>query len=67
MKTNMKRNTPRHIVIKVTKIKDRDFPGGPVVMNPPSKARDMDSIPGRGTKILHAMGQLSPRATTCEP
>ena len=43
------------------------FPGGPVVMNPPSNARDTDSIPGRGTKIPHAMGQLSPRATACEP
>ena len=55
----MKRNTPRHIVIKVTKIKDRDFPGGPVVMNPPSKAGDAGSIPGQGTKIPYATGQLS--------
>ena len=25
-----------------------DFPGGPVVKNPPANARDMDSIPGPG-------------------
>ena len=45
---------------------DRDFPGGPVVKNPPSNAGDLGSIPGRGTKILHAVGQLSPRTTTIE-
>ena len=43
-----------------------DFPGGPVIKNPPSDARDVGSIPGRGTKIPHAAGQLSPRATTRE-
>ena len=36
----------------------------PVVKNPPSNAGDMGLIPGRGTKIPHAMGQLSPHATT---
>ena len=44
-----------------------DFPGGPVVKNPPSKAGDVGSIPGRGTKIPHASGPLSPRASTREP
>ena len=44
-----------------------DFPGGPVVKNPPSKAGNMGSIPGRGTKIPHAAGQLSPGAATREP
>ena len=44
-----------------------DFPGGPVVKNPPSNAGDADSIPGWGTKTPHAEGQLSPRATTTEP
>ena len=44
----------------------RDFPGGPVVKNPPSNARDAGSIPGRGTKFPHVAGQLSPRATTTE-
>ena len=43
-----------------------DFAGGPVVENPPSNARDAGSIPGRGTKIPHATGQLSLRATTTE-
>ena len=38
----------------------RDFPGGPVVKNPPSNAGDMGSAPGQGTKIPHATGQLSP-------
>ena len=45
----------------------RDFPGGPVVKNPPSNVGDMGSIPGQGAKIPHAMGQLSPHATTREP
>ena len=45
----------------------RDFPGGPVVENPPSNAGDMGSIPRRGTKIPHATGQLSPLTTTAEP
>ena len=40
------------------------FPGSPVVKNLPSNAGDMGSIPGQGTKIPHAAGQLSPRATT---
>ena len=38
-----------------------------MVKNPPSNAGDVDSIPGRGTKIPHAVGQLSLRATTTEP
>ena len=44
----------------------RDFPDGPVVKNPPSNARDLGSVPGWGTKILHAAGQLSPNITTIE-
>ena len=44
-----------------------DFPGGPVVKNPPSNAGDTGSIPDQGTKIPHAVGQLSPGATTAEP
>ena len=35
------------------------FPGGPVVKNPPSNAGGPDSIPGGGTKIPQAMGQLN--------
>ena len=44
-----------------------DFPGGPVVKNPPSNAGDAGLIPGRGTKVPRATGQLSPRAATTEP
>ena len=43
-----------------------DYPGGPVVKNPPSNAGDVGSILGRGTKIPHAVGQLSWCATTTE-
>ena len=43
------------------------IPGGPVAKNPSSNAGDVGSIPGQGTKIPHAAGQLSPRATTTEP
>ena len=48
-----------------------DFPGGPVVntpskkkKNPPFNAGDASSIPGPGTKIPHAAGQLSPVTTS---
>ena len=42
------------------------FPGGPVVENPRANAGDAGSSPGRGTKIPHAVRQLSPRAATTE-
>ena len=45
----------------------RDFPGGPTVRNPPAGVGDMGSIPGLGTKIPHAPGQLSLRTTAAEP
>ena len=45
----------------------QDFLVGPVVKNPPSNAGDTGLIPGQGTKIPHAVGQLlSPKATTRE-
>ena len=44
-----------------------DFPGGPVVKNRSCNAGDAGSVPGWGTKIPHATGQLSLRATTTEP
>ena len=47
--------------------KFRDFPGGPVVKNPPSNAGGAGLIPGLGTKIPHGTGQLSLCATTTEP
>ena len=49
------------------KNKKQDFPGGLVVKNLPSNSRDTGSIPGQGTKIPHAAGQLSLHATTTEP
>ena len=39
---------------------EEDFPGGPVVKSSPSNAANSGSIPGRGTKIPHPVGQLSP-------
>ena len=48
------------------KSQSRDFSGAAVVKNPPYKAGDVGSIPGQGTKIPHAAGQLSPCATTRE-
>ena len=52
-----------------SKKSSRDFPGGPVVINPPSKTGDMDLIPGCRIKVPHAAGQLSQRAITepCSP
>ena len=37
----------------------RDFPGGPVVKNPPCNAGNSGSIPVQGTQIPHAVEQLS--------
>ena len=42
------------------------LPGGPVFKSPPSKAGAMRLIPGWGTKIPHALGQLNPRAASRE-
>ena len=42
------------------------LPGGPVVKNLPSYAGDLGSIPGWGTKISCALGQLGPLAATTE-
>ena len=44
----------------------RDFPGGPVVKNPPSNARDAGLISRGGTKTSHAVGQISLCAITTE-
>ena len=47
---NPRRNTPRHIVIKLTKMKDKEkllkatregLPGGTVIKNSPANAGDM--------------------------
>ena len=44
-----------------------DFPGGPVVKNLPCNAGDAGSTSSRGTKIPHAMRQLSLCTPTAEP
>ena len=45
-----------------------DFPGGPVVKNPPCNAWNMGSNPGREAKIPYAAEQLSPSPTrVCAP
>ena len=54
------------IMKRASKLFTWDFPGGPVVKNLSSNAVDAGLIPGRGTKIPHAVGQLSPRTTTTE-
>ena len=41
-----------------------NFPGGPVVKNLPCNAGDKSLIPGWGTKILHALEQLSSHTAT---
>ena len=43
------------------------LPGGPVLKNQSSNAKDISSIPGWGTKIPHATGQQTSCATTTEP
>ena len=45
-------------------IRNGDFPDVSVVKNLPSNAGNEGLIPGWGTKIPLAMGQLSPHATT---
>ena len=45
----------------------RDFPGSPVVKNPPCNAGDVGSISERGAKTPHALEQLTPCAATIEP
>ena len=44
----------------------RDYPGGPVIKNPPSNAGDAGSILGQRTMIPHATGQLTLHATAKE-
>ena len=52
-----------HVLAREAGVKtlDSDFPGGPVVKNLPCNVEDEGSIPGWGSKILHAPGQGSPR------
>ena len=43
---------------------NQDFSSGPVVKSPPTSAGDVGSIPGWGTVIFHAVGQLSQHTPT---
>ena len=43
-----------------------DFPGGPVVKNPPSRAEDEGLIPGQETRIPPVTGQLNLHPSTRE-
>ena len=64
------------MVEKAAEKLSQGLPGGPGVKNPPCNAGDTGLIPGQGTKIPHAKGQLEslaqiprdstkvPRATT---
>ena len=45
----------------------RDFPGGPLVKNPPVSTRGMNLIPSWETNIPCAPGQLSLCTGTTEP
>ena len=56
-----------YLIFSITQELSGDFPGGPAVKNPPSNAGDMSSIPGQGTEIPRAAGQLSFCAATTEP
>ena len=55
--TNFHRGCPTHTP---QNCRGQDFPGGPVVKNPPCNGGDVGSIPGQGTKIPQATGQLRP-------
>ena len=57
-------STSAHPLASDDKHPFQDFPGGSVVKNLPCSTGDITSIPGWGTKIPHALEQLSPRATT---
>ena len=56
---------PSHTFQHLSTLERKAHSGG--FKNLPSNAGDMGLIPGRGTKIPHATGQLSLRATTTEP
>ena len=61
------RSEEKSVLEKQQEVQCGDFPGGPVVKNLPCNAVDTGLIPGRGTKIPHAMEQLSPLTATTEP
>ena len=47
-------------------MQDIDFPGVPAVKTLPCNAGYLGLIPGRGTKVPHAVEQLGPYTTTGE-
>ena len=47
-------------------IKLMGFPGGPVIETPPYNAGNRGSIPGRGTEVPPAAGQLTQQVTARE-
>ena len=47
-----------------SQIGSRGVPGGSVAETLPCKAGNVGSVPGQRTKIPHALGRLSPCATT---
>ena len=53
--------------IMTTKIKTRDFPGGPVGKTPRFQGRGLGSIPTRGTRSHMRAATKSPHATTKDP
>ena len=55
-----------HVCMNCSLKPHSDFPGGPVVKKPPYSAGDSGSIPGQGTKMPYAAGQLSLRAMSTE-
>ena len=58
-------NSPITIFFKLNlKNQHRNFPGGPVVKNPPCNAGDTGRIPSWGTKILHAIQQVKAHCNT---
>ena len=58
--------SPNESLIFLLKVLPLDFLGGPVVGNLPANTGNVALIPGPGTKIQHAAGQLGPRTPTTE-
>ena len=55
---DMYKGARQEIICKRKKFKAGNFPGGPVVKNPPPKSGDTGSIPGQETKTSYAVRQL---------
>ena len=55
-----------HAFLSIKLVTSRDFPGGPVVKNPPSNAGDVGSNSDWEAKIPHSSRQLSPQTIALE-